>query len=517
MRLNSHRTRRLGVLALTLPGLLMALMAAPSLAAPGDVDTSYGGGDGIAIPTGGNVRIAEHLGLANGQALIAYNLFTGLKLKRTSTTGTEVWETGTVQPEGYTGYLSLAYDAVRGTTYLAGTPDEQFTTRIWRFTSTGSLDTDWAPALPGYELYGDGTTEAIAVQPDGKLVMVGNAGGPGGTPYVRRLKLDGSLDTSFSGDGYWFGTLGSAAGFDEVHVLPGGKILAVGTTQYTMVTARLNSNGTPDTTWGGDGLASYSPVMPAGATQTTVWNPALAVQPDGRVVFLAGLNAQNLVPGSGFEVPALVGRLRTNGTPDPTFPQRIIRGVEHRDSRIALQRNGKIVMVLQLANDNVSLRRLHANGANDASFHTWNSAATSAYAAGVQVQPTGRIVTAGYEVTADIATGILRAFRGDPLVKCDGAWVTHFGTAAANQIVGTTGADVVLGYGGGDTIRTGGGADRVCAGLGKDTVYGGDGPDRIFGNDGADRLYGQAGNDRLIGGAGIDLLNGGSGTDVERQ
>lgn len=510
----SRPARCLGVLAVTLPVLLFA---PSSGAAPGDVDTSYGdGGDGIVVPSSGNIKVDLHVGLPDGQSLIAMLSGPGgIKVKRYDQTGNEVWETAPVQPEGYVGYLSLAYDAERDLTYLAGTPDEQFTTRIWRFTSTGELDLDWSPT--GYEQYGDGTTESIALQQDGKLVMSGNGGGPGGMPYLRRLRRNGSLDTSFDGDGYWFGTLGSAAGFHEVHVLPNGKILAVGTTQFTMVTGRFLSNGTPDDTWGGDGLASYDPVMPVGSSQTTVWDPALAIRPDNRVVFLAGLNAHDLDPESGFEVPALVGQLRANGTPDPTFPQRIIRGVEHRDNHLALQPNGKVVVVLQLDGDDLSLRRLHRDGTDDASFSNWTSAEELSFARGLQVQPQGRIVMGGFDTNVGISDAWLRAFEGDPVVKCDGAFVTHFGTSSADDIVGTSGSDVVLAYGGADVIHSGGAADRICAGGGNDKAYGGGGPDRIFGNGGADKLFGQDGNDRLVGGAGQDVLKGGPGTDIEKQ
>jgi uncharacterized delta-60 repeat protein len=60
-------------------------------------------------------------------------------------------------------------------------------------------------------LSGGGSASAVLVQPDGKIVLAGNAGG-NATMTVTRLAPNGSLDTTFDGDGgdATFGAAGKA-------------------------------------------------------------------------------------------------------------------------------------------------------------------------------------------------------------------------------------------------------------------------------------------------------------------
>ena len=72
------------------------------------------------------------------------------------------------------------------------------------------------------------------VQPDGKIVVVGqtDAGGPGWNVAVVRYNSDGSLDTSFDGDGRVATDIGSSTdqGY-SLTVQPDGKILVAGDTR----------------------------------------------------------------------------------------------------------------------------------------------------------------------------------------------------------------------------------------------------------------------------------------------
>jgi uncharacterized delta-60 repeat protein len=104
---------------------------------------------------------------------------------------------------------------------------------------------------------------AVAVQSNGQIVIAGATAASGKTPgaqfLVARYNADGSVDTSFGTGGY------TATGFnkvatapaDAVAIQPDGKILAagyadkIGTDYFAL--ARYNTNGTLDTTFGNNG------------------------------------------------------------------------------------------------------------------------------------------------------------------------------------------------------------------------------------------------------------------------
>jgi uncharacterized delta-60 repeat protein len=83
----------------------------------------------------------------------------------------------------------------------AGTSNDFFAAR---FTSGGTLDTSFGGGL-GYvtvnvstNATGSDTAYRVAIQGDGKIVIAGQANGDFG---LVRLNTDGTLDTSFDGDG----------------------------------------------------------------------------------------------------------------------------------------------------------------------------------------------------------------------------------------------------------------------------------------------------------------------------
>lgn len=136
---------------------------------------------------------------------------------------------------------------------------------------------------------------ALAVQPDGKVLMGGNFSIVWGAERsgIARLNADGSLDTGFA-------PTNVAPDVTALAVQADGKVV-VGIA-YPASTApsvmRLNPDGTTDTSFTA-GFAGVSPQF-----RGTV---ALLVQPDGRVVASGGT-----VPGSAYLL-----RLQSNGSLDP--------------------------------------------------------------------------------------------------------------------------------------------------------------------------------------------------------
>jgi uncharacterized delta-60 repeat protein len=132
---------------------------------------------------------------------------------------------------------------------------------------------EWSDPWAAVQRFG-----GLAIQPwDGKIVGAGQIGtGKGNTAIaVVRLNSDGSLDTTFNGSGTRTLTIGVTAAGLAVALQPDGKILvggyaatqkAIPPTDDEFVVARLNPDGSLDTTFGntghkgvGGGIWAYNP------------------------------------------------------------------------------------------------------------------------------------------------------------------------------------------------------------------------------------------------------------------
>jgi uncharacterized delta-60 repeat protein len=119
----------------------------------------------------------------------------------------------------------------------------------------------------------------VRVQPDRKIVVAGNASGSA-TMTVTRLMPNGSLDTTFDGDGTATIDFGSLADLANGAVRqPDGRIVVAGYTQADedVAVARLNADGSPDLTFGGAGKATVD-------FGFATFGNAVALQPNGRIV-----------------------------------------------------------------------------------------------------------------------------------------------------------------------------------------------------------------------------------------
>ena len=122
---------------------------------------------------------------------------------------------------------------------------------------------------------------AAAVQADGKIVVAG-------IPLLVRYNNDGSLDTTFGTNGI-VNVSGIKYGVD-VAIQPDGKILVTGQTNRNSVTfavARLNSNGSVDTRFGSNGIASR-PSCNVGANDCNATVHSIALGPNGKILVAGG-------------------------------------------------------------------------------------------------------------------------------------------------------------------------------------------------------------------------------------
>nr|WP_255651261.1 hypothetical protein [Corallococcus sp. AS-1-12] len=163
---------------------------------------------------------------------------------------------------------------------------------------------------------GDDYVDAVAVQSDGRIVVVGGAiagtNTCSGTKYqsvlLARFTSAGVLDTTFGGTGVR--TLQISTGISTLHsvtVDANGNIVGAGTVEndgLDLLVVRLTPAGVPDTTFSADGVAS----MDVGREDDGL---CVAAEPDGKVV-VAGTSTGSLDT-------LVVRRFNANGTADNSF------------------------------------------------------------------------------------------------------------------------------------------------------------------------------------------------------
>lgn len=202
-----------------------------------------------------------------------------------------------------------------------------------RYNSDGTLDdggpNDSTPddhfGTDGVFTYGEGTSSqanAIAIQKDGKILLAGtaNVSTPIAQQYwlLARLNVDGTPDTDFGNNGiatFQFSIFNTP--LNAITLQSDGKILAVGSLDNEFLIARITSTGEFDSQF-------------AGGNVTLDWggvNSATGVAVDvlGRIIVAGG------VEGNGVDQNVGVARYLSNGTLDSTF------GVQGRTTAPASQ------------------------------------------------------------------------------------------------------------------------------------------------------------------------------------
>jgi uncharacterized delta-60 repeat protein len=151
-----------------------------------------------------------------------------------------------------------------------------------RFTPTGTLDATFGSG--GIARPTGGSAWAVAVQRDGKIVEAGRDGS-GFQFGVSRVNADGSNDVGFGVGGTAtadFSTQGVQAAAEAVQIQANGKIVAAGMgsgSRLFFALARFGADGTLDPGFGTSGRVLTS--FPAA---TGAWTHGLALQPNGAIV-----------------------------------------------------------------------------------------------------------------------------------------------------------------------------------------------------------------------------------------
>ncbi len=300
-----------------------------------------------------------------------------------------------------------------------------------RYNIAGLLDTSFGNdgiAINYFPVVGPAS--AIAIQADGKIVVAGSACTFGSICDfgIVRYNTDGSPDTSFDGDGSVIVDMGNYDFINDLAIQPDGKIVVVGGSGiagsriFSFAAARLNSDGSLDVSFGGDGrvitsLRSFSFADSGGAS-------GVILQPDGKIVAVGSSGGSNST--NDF---ALV-RYNTDGSLDASFDGdgKVITAVSSFGdvaTDVAVQADGRIVAAGYAPNLAV-LVRYTANGSLDASFDgdgiVRTDIGTYDFFSSVAIQSDGKIVAGGYNSEFVVARykpegSLDTTFGGDGIVS----------------------------------------------------------------------------------------------------
>jgi uncharacterized delta-60 repeat protein len=258
---------------------------------------------------------------------------------------------------------------------------------------------------------------AVALQPDGKLVVAGNTYTDNDFTNqdfaIARYNVDGSLDASFGTNGRVttdFPNL--VAAISAVVVQPDGKIVVAGGA-YPLFTftgdfkvARYNPDGSLDTSFGAGGIVTT--IFPGDGSFAF----ALALQSDGKII-AAGTDFFDFNPGDMSDTDFALARYNSDGSLDTSFGNGGIVTTDflgHEDDvySVLIQPDGKIVAVGS-ANSPIDFydfaaARYLANGTLDTTFGTGGKTRVDFgnndldIANDAALQPDGKIVAAGTTV-----------------------------------------------------------------------------------------------------------------------
>jgi uncharacterized delta-60 repeat protein len=213
----------------------------------GTRDTGFSIGTGFAgnlSPAVNRVVIQPDGKIVCGGNLLSYNGVSRTRLARLNSDGT--LDTGFISGVTFNSVVSAIVILPNGQIYCAGSS----TKRIVRLNTNGTEDSTFVEAST------NGNIRDIAIQSDGKIVVVGQFTSYDGLSYnnIARLNSDGTLDLEFDiGNG--IGPSGSGSFGNTVAIQPDGKILAGGEfTRYKSVTnrnmlVRINTDGSLDLTF----------------------------------------------------------------------------------------------------------------------------------------------------------------------------------------------------------------------------------------------------------------------------
>ncbi|MFF9011412.1 calcium-binding protein [Streptomyces sp. NPDC014870] len=362
-------------------------------------------------------------------------------------------------------------------------------------------------------------------QVPGGFVAAGSSGSGTGSRFaVARYDEDGNLSPAFGGGTGTVTTAfgaSSAVGHDMV-LQEDGKIVVVGGASLDLAVARYNTDGSLDTTFHGDGLVTTD--------ISTFFDEAYAValQSDGKIV-VSGQDGDNQAvvryriddtpPPPTVDISVTKTGPATVSLGDTVTYT--IRVTNHSTTTTA----GVSVSDTLTGGSGTLLSATPSQGGPCTVNPTTMNCSLGNIAPGASATVT---VVAEPRATGTLTDWVVAgSVQEDPNQTNNQASAsttvnnargcTIIGTSATETINGTAAGDVICALSGNDTVYGHGGNDTIYGGAGNDYISGGTGTDRLFGQSGNDWLAGEGGNDNLNSQDGVganDAVDGGSGIDT---
>ena len=272
-----------------------------------------------------------------------------------------------------------------------------------RYGANGLLDTSFngAGSLTTAITSGNNIAYAVALQPDGKIVLAGSCSSGLSTDFcAARYHQDGSLDLSFNGTGKVVTPSGIAY---AIALQPDGKILITGNCGGQFCTFRHSSDGSLDISFNGTGSVRTS----IGGIGDEA--KAIVLQPDGKIL-LAGacwngadydLCALRYHGGSATGFPAGSVDTSFNGTGKVVT---LLGSTSSSAAAISLQADGKAILAGTCRNGGPTYDfcalRYDDSGTLDLSFNGSGKVTTPVgsgidFGSTIALQVDGNIVLAG--------------------------------------------------------------------------------------------------------------------------
>jgi len=275
---------------------------------------------------------------------------------------------------------------------------------VARFLDDGTPDPMFGAAgLVTIDVFPTDGTRSVALQPDGKIIVSGGGGSALPDSELVRLLPTGALDPSFGTASPGVTTVtfpGDRNSPNAAFVGVDGKIVFGGqahsaTQGWDLVTARFDAAGALDPTFGNAGIVDTD------LSNSDEFGSPAAILPDGRIY----LGASTYLGAPSFA--GAVVRLATDGTPDVTFGsgghaliQLATRTVYTEG--LVLDPQGRIVVVGVTGDSPATdafVTRLRADGSPDPTFHGGSAVVVDLGGdeqfMNALVLPDGRIVAAG--------------------------------------------------------------------------------------------------------------------------
>lgn len=391
--------------------ILVVSAGPPAMAAPGDLDPGFGGGDGQVVTkfdgAGSNVQALAVQGdgkiLAGGSVNLSdtNQAWALVRYKPGGQVDQSFGDNGRVVTDFTAGVDVMEGLVVLGNGKIVGAG---YTTTMFaavRYTPDGHLDHAFSgdgKVLVNFGPNFDGAYD-VASSPGGKVVLAGEkdtAGGSDASFALARLTSTGALDDTFDGDGKVATPFAGGGAYGEdllVHkdgsVLMTGDLYSSDPTEVAI--AAYRPNGTLDPDFGDQGTKT---IEVAGSLQPR----GMIELPSGKIVI-----AGSVSPPS-YDVGVL--RLKPGGDPDQTFGPGGLVTQDFGTTEYVQDLRGagtKLVLAITLdvagqTDDRMAVVRLVANGAPDTGFGDQGVAATTfegAFGQALAVQKNGRILLGG--------------------------------------------------------------------------------------------------------------------------